>query len=438
MARIGYARVSTDEQSDALEPQVARLMAAGCERVITDVESGKVDDRDGLVELLALVKARRVGEIVVTRVDRLGRHAAHADTLLALCEAQGVAVRALDGGVIETATPQGFLMARLQTGLAEMESRMLSLRVRRSFAEYRRQGRHLRKRAPFGYAKAGHQLRPDPEQWPLALRIIRELRQRGSFTAVAYGMPAWCPWTPAACNLQNWFVNPVLRGHVPHQRDLSSGKGWEQRWGEIQYDMHPALITEVDWRDLREMLRRPRNRFGGGGSEVRHGLTGLLRCDSCGHLMRRNSSGGVVWWRCRHRLCTARGGAREADVLPAVVRACVDEAERLARVAAEPQALDPAVAGMLDELATMDALSRRNPGNRALAAAVTEQRAQIEALQRVERLPPDLAPYVRAMSDPMFFIDATPEEQRALFGGVLQAVRIGVGGRPIVPVPRSC
>jgi DNA invertase Pin-like site-specific DNA recombinase len=167
MARIGYARVSTDEQSDALEPQVGRLMAAGCQRVITDVESGKVDDRDGLVELLALVKARRVGEIVVTRVDRLGRHAAHADTLLALCEAQGVMVRALDGGVIETATPQGFLMARLQTGLAEMESRMLSLRVRRSFAEYRRQGRHLRKRAPFGYAKAGHQLRPHPEHWPL-------------------------------------------------------------------------------------------------------------------------------------------------------------------------------------------------------------------------------------------------------------------------------
>lgn len=440
MARIGYARVSTGEQVEALDSQVARLQAAGCERVISDVESGRIDDRDGLLELMALVKSGRATEIVVTRVDRLGRHAAHTDTLLALCEHRGVAVQALDGGLIETATPQGFLMARLQTGLAEMESRMLSLRVRRAFAQYRRDGHHLRKRKPFGYQGGpDKRLQPHPEHWPLALRVLEQLRELGSFSGVANAMVSWCPWTPEASNLQNWFVNPVIRGHLPHRRDLTSGKGWDQRWGEIRYDQHPALISEADWRDLAAMLRRPRNRFGGGqgSTEVKHGLTGLLRCASCGHTMRRNSAEGVIWWRCRHRLCQARGGVKEAEVLPVVIRACVAEAERLARVAAEPQDLDPAVAAMLDELATLEGLAARNPSNRALAAAVAEQRLQIEMRQRVERVTPDVERYRQILADPQVFIGATAEQQRAVFGLVLQAVRVGPGAMPIEIVPRS-
>lgn len=126
--RLGYARVSSDEQADALPAQVARLEAAGCDRILSDVESGLNDARAGLLEAMVLIRTGEAQELLVTRVDRLGRDAAYVDQLMGLCEARGVTVRALDGGVIETATPQGFLMARLMTGLAEMESRMLSMR----------------------------------------------------------------------------------------------------------------------------------------------------------------------------------------------------------------------------------------------------------------------------------------------------------------------
>jgi DNA invertase Pin-like site-specific DNA recombinase len=437
MAAVGYARVSKDDQADSLPAQVSRLKAAGCSRVITDIETGRSTDRDGLLEVMAMVRAGEVTELLVTRVDRLGRDAAYTDALLAQCEAQGVAVRALDGGVIETATPQGFLMARLQTGLAEMESRMLSMRLRRQFSVYRAEGRHLRRRKPFGYqAGPDHHLQPNPDQWPQALRVLRDLRQLGSFSAVARQMTAWCEWTPAGSNLQAWFVNPVIRGHIGHQLDLTSGKGWGQRWGEIYYDQHPALITEQDWRELADLLRRPTNRFRGGTvtTEVSHGLTGLLRCASCGHLLRRNTSAGVAWWRCRHRLCTARGGAREERILPVVVNACVAEAQRLARVLAEPQGQDPAVAAMADELDLMERMAARNPENRAMAAAVAEQRQQIEALRRVEQPVVDPAVY-EELRDPWFLTGATPEQQRALFAVVLRSVTVGERGDPIAPLP---
>jgi hypothetical protein len=320
-----------------------------------------------------------------------------------------------------------------------MESRMLSMRLRRQFSVYRAEGRHLRRRKPFGYqAGPDHRLQPNPDQWPQALRVLRDLRQLGSFSAVARQMPEWCEWTPAGSNLQAWFVNPVIRGHIGHQLDLTSGKGWSQRWGEIHYDQHPALITEQEWRELADLLRRPTNRFRGGtvATEVSHGLTGLLRCASCGHLLRRNTSAGVAWWRCRHRLCTARGGAREERILPVVVNACVAEAQRLARVLAEPQGQDPAVAAMADELDLMERMAARNPENRAMAAAVAEQRQQIEALRRVEQPAVDPAVY-RAMQDPQFFTGATPDDQRVMFAAVLRSVVVGERGDPIAPLPRS-
>ena len=77
--RLGYARCSTDEQADALAAQVARLEAAGCERVVSELQSGRDDDRAGLAEVLALIHGGGVKELAITRADRLGRHAAFAD-----------------------------------------------------------------------------------------------------------------------------------------------------------------------------------------------------------------------------------------------------------------------------------------------------------------------------------------------------------------------
>ena len=439
MGIIGYARVSKDDQADSLPAQVSRLKSAGCTRVITDIETGRSTDRDGLLELMAMVRAGQATELLVTRVDRLGRDAAYTDALLAQCEAHAVAVRALDGGVIETATPQGFLMARLQTGLAEMESRMLSMRLRRQFTVYRAEGRHLRRRKPFGYqAGPGHHLQPDPDRWPQALRVIADLRHLGSFTAVSRSMTEWCAWTPAASNLQAWFVNPVIRGHIGHQLDLKSGKGWNQRWGEIHYDQHPALISEQDWRELADLLRRPTNKFRSGSTttEVAHGLTGLLRCKSCGHLLRRNTSAGVAWWRCRHRLCTARGGAREDRILPVVIEACAVEARRLAAILAQPEGDDPALVTMRDELELMERMAARNTENRAMAAAVAEQRQRIEGLSR-NKAPAVNKAAAGALEDPHFFKELPPHQQRAVFSTVLRSVVVAEHGDPIEPLPRS-
>jgi DNA invertase Pin-like site-specific DNA recombinase len=431
MRRIGYARCSTDEQAEALAAQVARLSAAGCEPVVQELLSGRDNERPGLLEVMAMVSRGQADELIITRADRLGRDAAFADQLIAACALAGVKITALDGGEIEAATPTGFLQARLMTTMAEVESRMLSQRVKRQFEQYRLQGRHLRRRKPFGYrGNAEHRLEPDPVQWPQALRILHDLRRVGSFSGVAKEMCEWCEWRPVGTSLQNWFVNPVIRGHLGHMYEPASGKGWNARWGQMLYDQHEPLISESDWQDLAAHLKRTRNNFTGHPQrDARHGLTGLLVCEGCGRRLRRNTSGAAenptAWWRCRYQDCAAKGGIRETGALALVVEACVSAATQLAAVAAMPVDDDPAVAAKRRDLEQLMGLAQRNA---SLEPAVVALRQEIDAMASRPRLSPDVEVLAAMSRDPAFFSEASPEEQRALFGLVLSSVVVGRGG----------
>ena len=63
--KIGYARVSTDDQT--LDLQLDALKSAGCEPVFRDTASGARDDRPGLRDALAYLRAGDM--LMVWRLD---------------------------------------------------------------------------------------------------------------------------------------------------------------------------------------------------------------------------------------------------------------------------------------------------------------------------------------------------------------------------------
>lgn len=66
MAKVGYARVSTDGQDVAL--QVDALKAAGCERIFTETASGAQRDRPELARALDYMRKAPFIEIIETTV----------------------------------------------------------------------------------------------------------------------------------------------------------------------------------------------------------------------------------------------------------------------------------------------------------------------------------------------------------------------------------
>jgi len=439
--RLGYARCSKDEQVSALAAQVARLREAGCEQVIEELISGGDNDRPGVLDLIKRIERGEVTELLITRVDRLGRDAQFADALLAMCAQRSISVRALDGGEIESATPGGFLVSRIFTTVAEHERRMLSLRLKSQFAQLRKQGRSLRKRVPFGYDQQDGKLLPHPDNWDHALRVIERLDHHRTFSKTAQELTEWCPWTPAATNLRFWWVNPVIRGHLPHLWDRASGKGWSARWAEIYYDQHEPLISENDWQSLTSRLRQTVNRFeinGASGGRAKHALTGLAKCSSCGHRLTRNTSNGTAWWRCRHRLCNARAGAREDALLRVAVGYCLKQATQLAQLALAPPGDDPRRAPLLQELETAQAHLMRNPHRRSAELAVAEIQAELQQLERqpVTVDPVQLQQFTELLQDPATWGVATAEELRTVLNELLFEIRVGRGDEPIIPIVR--
>jgi DNA invertase Pin-like site-specific DNA recombinase len=67
--KIGYGRVSTRDQNPSAQRDA--LAAAGCDQVFTDKASGKLARRPELDR--ALLVARAGDQLVVTKLDRLGR-----------------------------------------------------------------------------------------------------------------------------------------------------------------------------------------------------------------------------------------------------------------------------------------------------------------------------------------------------------------------------
>ena len=119
---FGYARVSTSQQS--LDIQIQRLKEIGVtkNRILTDKQSGKNDDREGLKELRIRIEE---GDILyVTKLDRLGRNTLDMLNLIEEFTNKGVAVRFLDDG-ISTDGAMGKLVITILSAVAESERKRI-------------------------------------------------------------------------------------------------------------------------------------------------------------------------------------------------------------------------------------------------------------------------------------------------------------------------
>ncbi|HEY5358660.1 MAG TPA: recombinase family protein [Streptosporangiaceae bacterium] len=135
--RIGYGRVSTRDQHP--EAQRDALRAAGCDEVFIDRASGKLARRPELDR--ALLSANRAGDqLVITKLDRLGRSLEHLIELSRFLRAREVDLVVLDQG-IDTSTAVGRMFFQILGSIAEFEHALMSERTMDGLAAARARGR---------------------------------------------------------------------------------------------------------------------------------------------------------------------------------------------------------------------------------------------------------------------------------------------------------
>ncbi|MFZ7175045.1 recombinase family protein, partial [[Pasteurella] aerogenes] len=125
--KFGYARVSTSQQS--LELQKKELLNSGVreDRFFSDIVSGSQFDRDGLN--LLLLKVEKGDEVIVTRLDRLGRNTLEMIQLIKEFEELGVYVTFLKEG-LTTKSKMANLLITILSAIAEQEKERILERTR--------------------------------------------------------------------------------------------------------------------------------------------------------------------------------------------------------------------------------------------------------------------------------------------------------------------
>jgi DNA invertase Pin-like site-specific DNA recombinase len=234
MPLIGYARVSTDEQSTSA--QADALRAAGCIDIVEERASGGSRTRPLLARLLA--RLRGGDTLVVVRIDRLARSLSHLLTAIEDLRARGVHFRSL-GDPIDTSSPQGLFTLQVLGAAAEFERALIRERTLAGLAAARARGRiggnpALRARDPAARARLARARRAaalsvliaEAEEW---LPTVRRLRPARPWTEVARAVnaqlpPGRRPWTEArlihaVCRFAaEGLADPVLLSPAPRRR----------------------------------------------------------------------------------------------------------------------------------------------------------------------------------------------------------------------------
>ena len=134
--KIGYARVSTDDQH--LDLQNDALKKAGCSVIYEEKASGKNTER---LELEQCRKALRAGDtLIVWRLDRLGRSLPDLVRIVAELERDGIGFESLTEK-IETTNANGKLTFHIFAALAEFERNLIRERTHAGLTAARARGR---------------------------------------------------------------------------------------------------------------------------------------------------------------------------------------------------------------------------------------------------------------------------------------------------------
>ncbi|NTE37649.1 recombinase family protein [Agrobacterium tumefaciens] len=133
---IGYARVSTQEQST--QSQEDALRAAGCERIFIEAASGARADRPELGKALEFM--REGDQLVVWKLDRLARSLLQLVEIVMKLKERNIEFRSLTDQ-IDTASAGGRLQFHIFSAFAEFERDLVRERTKAGLIAAQKKGR---------------------------------------------------------------------------------------------------------------------------------------------------------------------------------------------------------------------------------------------------------------------------------------------------------
>lgn len=292
MADRGYERISLDnERSGSMAKQSSRIEAFGNDVVHYPDESvsgSKIPFGDRPAGKRLMADLRPGDRVLVTKIDRAARNVRDLLDIVESIEARGASIVFIDQN-IDTSGPIGKFILVLLAAIAELEANIIGERRRESLTAFAKEGRHAVGSAPFGFksvdnpAGRGLVIRPDwdvaPPHTTSPAAVLREAIDRVLAGEPQARVVESLPMKEAGFSVL--LRNPRLVGMTP------DGDGVVTFGGVPRVDTDAALLTMVEWNQLREHMKRPSKKAWARND----GYGTALHCGVCGFRLYRSIGG---------------------------------------------------------------------------------------------------------------------------------------------------
>ncbi|GAB3621133.1 recombinase family protein [Glutamicibacter endophyticus] len=306
-----YCRISKDDQGTrkGVQRQKEDCLALAQKHGL-EVQSVYIDNdisaysgklRPEYRRMLADLPTLKPDYILAWHTDRLHRHPKELEEYIEATERQGVGTLTVKAGEIDLSTPSGRAVARTLGTWARFESEHKSDRIKRKKLELAKSGSFVGGPVPFGYVKLEDKsLALHPTEAPEVAEAYRKFLNGTSigwlvrdFNNRDVRTRRNMEWTFTA--MRNMLSRATYAGKATHQGRVI---------GDAQA---PAIVSETDWLAAGKILYDPKRRRNA-ESIVRHLLTGILLCGTCGHPMKTSSRSMKYGTENRHYYkCPTRG-----------------------------------------------------------------------------------------------------------------------------------
>ncbi|GIW59478.1 MAG: hypothetical protein KatS3mg087_0544 [Patescibacteria group bacterium] len=443
MSIIGYARVSTLEQSleyDALKQQIRRLEDAGAEVVLVDVESGRSNKRKEFNNLLKLAKEGKVREVIITRVDRLGRSDIDVIKTIQLFNDIGVKLRILDAP-IDVNSSFGRFSATQMAALADFESRLLSERTRHGMAYFRSQGKL--QRACFGYKlNDEHKLEPHEVNFSIGRKIVDLLLEGRSYGSVSKLLVEQYNIKFSLSGLRHWINNPAILGHTRYFSEMEYRRNPRNpRPPQVIRNTHQAIASESEIIQIkRNNKNKPRNV---GNKEKDYPLKGFLQCAHCGggmyRVISKYKSGETHYIKCNKHVqgahfCPNKASPRLTTLTKQVIERIIQKSKEITEQSniGDRTQESSILIDLKQQLAGLESLNSNNP---AIVAAVQDIKSQIESeemrIKSVIQIDNDRFKLAWTYSQADFWDSIDKDDLRGAFKAFIESVLIDDSGNVV-------
>jgi site-specific DNA recombinase len=294
-----YCRISRDREGAGLGVatqeadcrELARKLGCSIVAVHTDndlsAHSGK--RRPGYEKLLTQIRYGDIDAVLAWHTDRLHRSPVELEAYVVACEKHGVITHSVKAGEIDLSTASGLMVARILGATARHEVDHMIERQRRAKQRSAEAGKWKGGRRPYGYAADG--ITVIPEEAKAIAAATTALLAGASLRGIAAqwnaeGRPTSTGGGWHSNALRVTLMRPRNAGLMEHQGKIIGKAQW------------PAIVSESEWRALRDKLSDPKRRTNGHGPSRKWLGSGLYRCE-CGVPVICSQANGARVYRCR-------------------------------------------------------------------------------------------------------------------------------------------